>query len=242
MGFVIDKILCAGLLATVFGPSNSFLLLHVLYGSKYSSTEAPAALALYSPYILLLAVNGILEAFVHATASGSELWQSHLALLVATAVQTTATMQLVASYGTLGMILADSIGMFLRISYCLRFVWNHINVAGWPSNQLTKHKLTIQGKPSRASGKMSIFRNAVPSMLSLSAMAIAGTLASFSAASLLGKGLLASKVYRVQIGLWGGATLHICIQTLVLAALSGILYRTEYSLWQAFNKPLTKQV
>ena len=56
----------AGLLATAFGPSNTYLLLHLLYGTKYSATDAPTALALYCPYILLLAANGILESFVHA--------------------------------------------------------------------------------------------------------------------------------------------------------------------------------
>ena len=54
----------AGLVITAFGPSNTYLLLHVLYGPKYSSTEAPIALAAYCPYILLLATNGILECFV----------------------------------------------------------------------------------------------------------------------------------------------------------------------------------
>ena len=54
------------MLATAFGPSNTYLLLHLMYGTKYSATEAPTALALYCPYILLLAANGILESFVHA--------------------------------------------------------------------------------------------------------------------------------------------------------------------------------
>ena len=52
-----------------FGPAYSYLLLRIVYGQRWSETEAPVALAAYCPYILLLAVNGTLEAFVHAVAS-----------------------------------------------------------------------------------------------------------------------------------------------------------------------------
>lgn len=52
---------------TAFGPANTYLLLHVLYGPKYSATDAPTALAAYCPYILLLAANGILECFVQVS-------------------------------------------------------------------------------------------------------------------------------------------------------------------------------
>ncbi len=51
-----------------FGPACTYMLLRLLYGLRWSETEAPRALATYCVYILLLAVNGILEAFVHAVA------------------------------------------------------------------------------------------------------------------------------------------------------------------------------
>ena len=51
-----------------FGPAYTYMLLRLLYGLRWSETEAPRALATYCVYILLLAVNGILEAFVHAVA------------------------------------------------------------------------------------------------------------------------------------------------------------------------------
>ena len=50
-----------GALAAVFGPAYAFTVLRVAYGQRWSSTEAAAALAAYSLYIPLLAVNGILE-------------------------------------------------------------------------------------------------------------------------------------------------------------------------------------
>lgn len=51
-----------------FGPAYTYMLLRLVYGQRWSETEAPRALAAYCLYILLLAVNGILEAFVHAVA------------------------------------------------------------------------------------------------------------------------------------------------------------------------------
>ena len=58
----------AGLLAAAFGPAYTYMLLRLVYGQRWSETEAPRALAAYCLYILLLAVNGIFEAFVHAVA------------------------------------------------------------------------------------------------------------------------------------------------------------------------------
>lgn len=59
---------CTGLLAAAFGPSYTYVLLRLMYGQKWSSTEAPAALACYCGYICLLAVNGCTEAYVNAVA------------------------------------------------------------------------------------------------------------------------------------------------------------------------------
>ena len=56
-----------------FGSAYCQLLLRLAYGERWAATGAPAALAAYCPYILLLAINGILEAFVHAVATPREL-------------------------------------------------------------------------------------------------------------------------------------------------------------------------
>lgn len=51
-----------GLVAAAFGPAYSWLLLRLLYSTRWADTGAPAALGAYAGYIVLLAVNGILEA------------------------------------------------------------------------------------------------------------------------------------------------------------------------------------
>mgnify|MGYP006290703823 CR=1 FL=1 len=47
-----------GLLAVAFGPAYSYTALRLVYGLKWSETEAPRVLAVYCAYILLLALNG----------------------------------------------------------------------------------------------------------------------------------------------------------------------------------------
>ena len=56
------------MLAVAFGPAYTYVVLRTAYGQRWSETDAPQALGVYCAYILLLAVNGILEAFVHAVA------------------------------------------------------------------------------------------------------------------------------------------------------------------------------
>lgn len=51
-----------------FGPAYTYAALRLAYGERWSETAAPVALGAYCPLILLLALNGILEAFVHAVA------------------------------------------------------------------------------------------------------------------------------------------------------------------------------
>jgi len=65
-------------------------------------------------------MNGMLT--MQAVSRGPQLKYGHMALVGITAVQTAATLALVASGGTLGMILADGVGMLLRICYCIWFI------------------------------------------------------------------------------------------------------------------------
>ena len=58
---LVRGVALVGELAAAFGPAFAYTLLRLGYGQRWSDTEAPAALAAYSFYILLLAVNGILE-------------------------------------------------------------------------------------------------------------------------------------------------------------------------------------
>lgn len=55
----MTKAVCLlGLLAITLGPPYSYTALRLVYGTKWSESEAPRVLAAYCPYILLLALNG----------------------------------------------------------------------------------------------------------------------------------------------------------------------------------------
>lgn len=58
LGILVKSVILVGLISASFGPSYSYTLIRLVYGSRWSETEAPIVLAYYSVYILLLAVNG----------------------------------------------------------------------------------------------------------------------------------------------------------------------------------------
>jgi len=93
----------------------------ILYGQRWVNSGAPTALALYSAYVALLAVNGILEAFVHAVADGRGLRRANIALAVLSLLHIALSTVAVKSGGAVGLLLADGANMALRIAYCLQF-------------------------------------------------------------------------------------------------------------------------
>lgn len=58
-----------GLLGLLYGPANAVFALQLLYGRKWSAdAETVTSLRLYCGFLFLAALNGILEAYVHAVA------------------------------------------------------------------------------------------------------------------------------------------------------------------------------
>lgn len=196
-------------MATAFGPGNTYLLLHILYGSKYSDTEAPAALALYCPYILLLATNGILECFVQAVSRGPELKWGHFALIVITAIQGAATLKLVVSQGTMGMILADALGMALRVAFCLAFIVFYAR----------------QGTERDRVG----LREALPSSLTLISLGVAALGSNLSLARFLGRGWLVEFAPYQKLAFKYAAVGHVATNAVLLSGCAFVMFRQEHS-------------
>lgn len=68
--------LLAGGICAAFGPAYAHTALRLLYGeARASAPGAAGALAAYSAYVLVMALNGITEAFVHAVAGTRQLMQ-----------------------------------------------------------------------------------------------------------------------------------------------------------------------
>lgn len=217
----------AGGVAAAFGPAYAYLALRLAYGQRWSETGAPAALALYSSYVGLLAVNGILEAFQHAVATPAQLVHSNAWLIGCAVTHFALSMSLVGWLGTNGLILADAGNMVLRIGYSLWFVRHHCSRAG-----LQGHSLSA------------LF----PNLTVMIALMAAFVVTSASNAVLLGgPGQLREgcKAPCPQHSFWLHACAHIGVGMAVLMGVAAIIFKTErhilHGLRQAQRQAQTKQ-
>lgn len=112
------------LVAFAIGPSAAPLLLRLVAGARWSDTGAGDVLGTYCYYIPLLAVNGVSEAFVSATASTSELrkqsiWMGGFSVAFAASAYLFLS---VLQMGAKGLVLANCVNMVSRIIFNLNFV------------------------------------------------------------------------------------------------------------------------
>ncbi|KAH7537844.1 hypothetical protein FEM48_Zijuj03G0136200 [Ziziphus jujuba var. spinosa] len=118
----LKLVLLIGLVFMAFGPSYSYSLIRLLYGQKWSDGEASTALQYYCIYIIVLAMNGTSEAFLHAVATESQLKRSNDSLLVFSVIYVVLNVVLIRSAGAIGLIAANSLNMILRIMYSGVFI------------------------------------------------------------------------------------------------------------------------
>lgn len=119
---MLRAMLIVGSMFATFGPSYSGLLLHILYGSTWSRSEAPTVLGYYCFYIFLLGANGILEAFMHGVMNPSELSRSNAWLVLFSIVHIGASGTLVVHFGATGLVVANCLNMALRIAYACSYI------------------------------------------------------------------------------------------------------------------------
>lgn len=105
-----------------FGPSYSYSLIRLLYGKKWSDGEASTVLRYYCFYVIVLAMNGTSEAFMHAVATESQLKRSNDSLLVFSLISVVLNVLLIKLSGSVGLIMANSLNMTLRILYSAMFI------------------------------------------------------------------------------------------------------------------------
>jgi oligosaccharide translocation protein RFT1 len=127
-GTILRDILRAyAILSTIcfaLGPTIAPLLLRVVAGSRWTDSGAGAVLATYSFYIPFLAINGVSEAFVAATASTKDLrdqtiWMAGFFVLFAASAWLFLS---VLKLGAEGFIWANCVNMALRIAFNLSYI------------------------------------------------------------------------------------------------------------------------
>ncbi|KAI3464774.1 hypothetical protein Pfo_021437 [Paulownia fortunei] len=125
----LKLVLLIGLVVIAFGPSYSYSLIRLLYGRKWSDGEASTALQCYCLYVIVLAMNGTSEAFLHAVATENQLKQSNDSLLVFSLIYLVLNVLLIRSAGAIGLILANSLNMIFRIVYSAIFIRKYFKVS-----------------------------------------------------------------------------------------------------------------
>ncbi|ESQ40699.1 hypothetical protein EUTSA_v10013248mg [Eutrema salsugineum] len=124
----LKLVILIGLIFMAFGPSYSYSLIRLLYGEKWSDGEASLALQFYCLYIIVLAMNGTSEAFLHAVGTEDQLKRSNDMLLVFSLIYIVLNLLLIRSAGAIGLILANSLNMIGRIIYSGLFIRSYFQV------------------------------------------------------------------------------------------------------------------
>ncbi|KAL7589643.1 hypothetical protein Lser_V15G35994 [Lactuca serriola] len=118
----LKLVILIGLVFMAFGPSYSYSLIRLLYGKKWSDGEAASALRYYCLYVVVLAINGTSEAFLHAVATEDQLKQSNNSLVVFSFIYVVLNILLIRSAGAVGLIFANALNMVFRIIYSAIFI------------------------------------------------------------------------------------------------------------------------
>ena len=123
------------LFAFSLGPSLAPPLLHLVAGPKWSSTGAGTVLGTYAYYIPLLAINGVTEAFVSATATNAELYIQSIWMggFFAAFAGSAYLFLRVLEWGAMGLVWANCAGMIGRIVYNVSFVRSYFRRNGMVS-------------------------------------------------------------------------------------------------------------
>lgn len=112
------------LIVFAIGPTAAPLLLRLVAGSRWSSSGAGEVLGAYSYYIPFLAINGVSEAFVAATASTKELRNQSFWMAGFSALFAGSAWGFVKGLGmgAKGLVAANCVNMGARILFNLWFV------------------------------------------------------------------------------------------------------------------------
>jgi len=115
-----------GLTFASFGPNYTRLFLQLLLlkspQSSWNKSEVANALSWYCLYLLVMAINGVLEAFAFAVANHRQVSQISFNLVVSFSVFCASAAPLMREHGTSGLVMANTLSMACRIAPTFIFV------------------------------------------------------------------------------------------------------------------------
>ncbi|KAF0300237.1 Protein RFT1 [Amphibalanus amphitrite] len=111
-----------GLVAVTFGWSYSHLLLRLYGGALLAAGPAVSLLRAQCAYVLLLAVNGVLECYTFAVMRQEQINGYNRKMVLLSVIFVISTGIFTRLFGGVGFILANCVNMLTRIYVCYRFV------------------------------------------------------------------------------------------------------------------------
>lgn len=122
LSFLLRAAAIFGGLFLCFGPAYSWLLVRLVYGASWSGSEAPALLQLYCAHVCAMSLNGLSEAFVHATATRAQLGALNRAVLGFSLLYIALALHGMHALGSRGLLLANTANLLMRTAYSFRFI------------------------------------------------------------------------------------------------------------------------
>ncbi|KAF0290905.1 Protein RFT1 [Amphibalanus amphitrite] len=111
-----------GLVAVTFGWSYSHLLLRLYGGALLTAGPAVSLLRAQCAYVLLLAMNGVLECYTFAVMRQEQINGYNRKMVLLSVIFVISTGIFTRLFGGFGFILANCVNMLTRIYVCCRFV------------------------------------------------------------------------------------------------------------------------
>ncbi|GMS97353.1 hypothetical protein PENTCL1PPCAC_19528 [Pristionchus entomophagus] len=123
-----DLIVC-GMVVSVFGVPYSGVAVSIYGGQMLVANGGAALLATYAVYILVIAINGVTEAFAFATMNVEQIFSHGGFLLLSSVVHLSLSYALCLQFGAIGFILANMLNMTVRIVYSWRHIGGYLGPA-----------------------------------------------------------------------------------------------------------------
>ncbi|KAL6315418.1 hypothetical protein AAG906_000532 [Vitis piasezkii] len=123
----LKLVLLVGFVVMTFGPSYSYSLIR-MYDQRWIDGEAPKALQYYCLYVFLLAVNGTVEAFMYSVATEEQLQRANVLSFIFSMIYLGQNALLRQSAGAVGLVVANSLTITLRIAYSINFINRYFQV------------------------------------------------------------------------------------------------------------------
>lgn len=122
---LLNMIAVFGFIVLLFGPFYVRVAVNLFVSRRWRTEDVISTLCTYCVYIVILGINGISEAFLHATCSESEFVIINICYVISTVVYVCVVSTLsvyVPGSGASGLVLASAASMAVRILYAMWYI------------------------------------------------------------------------------------------------------------------------